>query len=102
MSGPVPTCPKCRHRHLAGLRCWAGAYVYAVRALVLARYGESCCHCARPGSDSVEHVTPRSAGGTDDLPNLLPAHLVCNLRRGVRPMPGYGTRTVTDTTSGRW
>jgi 5-methylcytosine-specific restriction endonuclease McrA len=101
-TGQAPPCPRCRHRHLPGLRCWAGRYVYDVLARVLAHYGQACCHCARPGSNSVEHVVPRSVGGTDDLANLRPAHLACNVRRGVGAMAGYGQRTITETRSSRW
>ena len=96
----APYCPRCKHRHLSGLRCWRGRYVAAVLALVLAEYGDHCCHCGRPASRSVEHVIPRSVGGTDDLANLRPAHLLCNLQRGTRPMAGYlPVRTVS---SSRW
>ena len=98
----APTCGRCHHRHLETLPCWAGRYVAQVRALVLDTYGDTCCHCGRPGARSVEHVHPRSVGGTDTLANLLPAHLTCNLRRGTRPMPGYLARPVTTYTSTRW
>jgi hypothetical protein len=98
----APTCGRCHHRHLAGLPCWAGRYVYRVRALVIATYGDTCCHCGLPGARSVEHVRPRSMGGTDALANMLPAHLGCNLKRGTKPMTGYATRPVIASTSTRW
>ena len=101
-TGQAPTCPRCHHRHLPGLRCWGGRYVAAVLARVLSHYGQACCHCDRPGANSVEHVVPRSAGGTDDLANLRPAHLSCNVRRGTSAMAGYGQRGITETTSSRW
>lgn len=31
---------------------------------------------------SVDHVFPRSKGGTDDLDNLALTHLICNIRKG--------------------
>lgn len=71
-------------------------------AAVLATYGDSCCHCGKPGSGSVEHVVPRARCGTDDLANLRPAHLVCNLKRGTKPMAGYGVRELTPVSSTRW
>lgn len=69
-----------------------------LRALVLATYGDVCYHCGLPGSRSVEHLLPRSLGGTDQLSNLAPAHLSCNISRGVDPLPGR----VTDSRSLRW
>lgn len=89
----APACPACRHRHLVGLPCWNGRYVARVAAAVLAEYGDTCCHCGQPGARSVEHVRPRSWGGTDDLANLRPAHLRCNLSRGTRPMVGWALPT---------
>lgn len=70
-----------------------------LRRLVLSTYGDICVHCGEPGARSVEHLQPRSRGGTDALANLRPAHLVCNISRGVRPMP---TAPVTVETSSNW
>jgi hypothetical protein len=39
-----------------------------------------------PWSPSVDHVIPVSFGGGNDPENLRLAHLVCNMRRGVRPL----------------
>ena len=100
--GRAPVCARCGHRHLEALPCWAGRYVGEIRALVIAVYGDTCCHCGRPGARSVEHVTPRAMRGTDAIGNLLPAHLACNLRRGTRPMAGYDTRPIVLSTSSRW
>jgi 5-methylcytosine-specific restriction endonuclease McrA len=100
--GTAPPCRRCQHRHLPGLPCWGGRYVAQVRALVLATYGDGCVHCGGPGARSIEHVHPRSMGGTDALSNLRPAHLACNMARGTQPMPGWGTGPVTAETSGRW
>lgn len=38
---------------------------------------------------SWDHVVPRAAGGSDDLWNLQPAHLGCNIRRGDTPLRQY-------------
>lgn len=69
------------------------------RAKVLA--ASDVCHlCGKPGADSVDHVIPRSLGGSDDLTNLRPAHFTCNSSRG------NGTRRrgkrVTNPTSRAW
>ena len=49
-----------------------------------------CCYCGgrmdgtgqEPDAPSVEHVLPRSMGGTDDVGNLAAAHRRCNEARG--------------------
>ena len=74
---------------------WGGRRAQALLALVLATYGNSCTLCGspirldlprrHPDGPSVEHLRPRSKGGSDDLPNLRPAHLRCNSARGNRP-----------------
>jgi 5-methylcytosine-specific restriction endonuclease McrA len=91
----APRCTRCRHRHVQAVPCWRGRYVRRVLAGVLAEYGDRCVHCGRPGSTSVEHVTPRSYGGLDILDNLRPAHPVCNFRRGTKPMPGFALPTTS-------
>lgn len=101
-AGTAPACPKCRKRHLLELPCWAGRYVSQVRVRVLETYGTVCCHCGRPGALSVEHVQPRSFGGTDHVNNLRPAHLLCNVKRGTAPMPGWQPSPLTTEVSSEW
>lgn len=67
---------------------WSGRRIPVLRALTIAAYGERCWLCGSPilGEPvTVDHVLPRSRGGTDDLDNLRPAHRACNLARGNRP-----------------
>lgn len=65
------------------------------RRLVLA--SSSSCHwCRQPISTylprgdgnkaTVDHLTPCSLGGTDELHNLVPACARCNERRGNKPL----------------
>lgn len=47
----------------------------------LATHGWICCICGltiAPGTESLQHLTPRSKGGTDSSENLRPAHQSCN------------------------
>lgn len=56
---------------------------------VIAIHGMICCICAEPialGSESLQHVKPRSKGGTDDISNLRPAHKRCNFALGDREL----------------
>ena len=96
--GLAPRCVRCKRPHSPAVPCWGGHYVARVLAAVLAEYGDRCVHCGRHGSRSVEHVIPRSYGGLDTLDNCRPAHLRCNISRGVKPMPGF----ALPTTSRRW
>lgn len=75
---------------------WGGRKVPRLRALVVATYGRTCHLCHQPirGTVSIDHVIPRSKGGTDDIANCRPAHLKCNVRRGTKPVP---TPLVTST-----
>lgn len=34
---------------------------------------------------SIDHIIPRSLGGSHKIDNLQPAHLLCNSKRGARP-----------------
>lgn len=62
-----------------------------LRVLVTRAHGWRCWLCQRPisptlpGTDpmglSLDHVLPRSRGGSDDVANLRPAHLSCNQGR---------------------
>lgn len=72
---------------------WGGRGARALVGLVLEHYGPRCHLCQLPitattGPDrpSADHLVPRSAGGTNDLANLRPAHLSCNMRRGAKPL----------------
>lgn len=74
MSPPPPRYPS------ATGRPWRRA-----RAAVLAR-STLCWLCGHGGADSVDHVIPRSRGGSLlDPSNLRPAHLRCNIQRGNKP-----------------
>jgi 5-methylcytosine-specific restriction endonuclease McrA len=89
----APRCTSCGKRHSPAVPCWRGRYVHRVMLAVLAEHGDRCVHCGRPGSTSVEHVIPRSYGGLDTLDNCRPAHLLHNLERGTKPMPGFALPT---------
>lgn len=66
-----------------------------MRRLVTEAYGNRCHICTlpinlalaypHPLSLSLDHLLPRSRGGSDDVSNLRPVHLRCNLSRGARP-----------------
>ena len=58
-----------------------------IRFEVMYRAGFACHYCGRTPPDvklHVDHVIPISAGGTDDLFNLVTACLDCNVGKGGR------------------
>ncbi len=52
---------------------------YAYRQL---ERGGICWLCDEEGADTIDHVLPVSAGGTNDPWNLRPAHRACNSAKG--------------------
>lgn len=68
-----------RDRGTANERGYNYGYQQA-RKVVLA---DDICHiCGLPGAATVDHLVPRSLGGSNDLENLAPAHASCNYSRG--------------------
>lgn len=41
----------------------------------------------QPNYPTLDHIVPRSHGGTDETTNLKLAHMECNVRRGNAPLP---------------
>lgn len=64
------------------------------RTLVLHRAAYVCEICKDATATEVDHIWPRSFGGTDDLDNLQAACLPCNRRKG-------GTAYIRDITTDR-
>lgn len=62
---------------------WGGSGTVKLRNEMIAEYGTICHLCGNDIKDkiTVDHVIPRSKGGTDDLGNLRPAHEYCNYSR---------------------
>lgn len=82
---------------------WGGRKVRDLARLAVSVYGSTCCYCHEPidpaystesiyGHNhpkrlSLEHLIPRSRGGSDSIENLRPCHLGCNAARGARRRP---------------
>jgi 5-methylcytosine-specific restriction protein A len=79
----APRCDRCGKAHRPDVKCWRGRRVDQLRVAVL-QIDPVCWLCGGVGADSIDHVVPRSLGGTDELDNLRPAHRACNARRGNR------------------
>ena len=60
---------------------------YEVKEYLLLKFGHKCAYCDGLSQDSVlevEHMTPRSRGGTDRVSNLAIACHTCNQAKGKR------------------
>lgn len=57
---------------------------YSKKRRTILSDGPSCYLCGKPGADSVDHEIALTNGGTNEISNLKPSHLKCNLSKGSR------------------
>lgn len=63
---------------------------YEIRNYVLDRGQHKCGYCSVKGVPlEIEHVIPRSRGGTNRVSNLIPACHSCNSRKGSMPVEDF-------------
>ena len=63
---------------------------YEVREYLLEKWGRKCCYCqAKDVPLQIEHLIPRSQGGTDRVSNLALACNRCNQKKGNRPLEEF-------------
>lgn len=53
----------------------------AVRFAIIAEYDGECQYCQAPDATHIDHIVPRSKGGSDDIGNLILACRSCNFRK---------------------
>jgi len=64
---------------------------YEVREYILAKFGHACVYCGATDVPlEVEHVVPKSRGGSDRVSNLALSCHVCNQRKGDRTAAEFG------------
>lgn len=57
------------------------------RSMVLSRDGERCSYCGAVGVPlQLDHIHPRSKGGSDEPDNLTPACKPCNTSKGAKTL----------------
>ncbi len=61
----------------------------SIRIPILKRDEYMCAYCGRRG-DTVDHITPKSQGGTEDESNLVACCKRCNSRKGDRTLEESG------------
>lgn len=62
------------------------------RRKIYRRDNFQCVYCDSTYMLQLDHVRPRSRGGTDDASNLVTACRTCNLAKGARMIPGRTTQ----------
>ncbi len=64
---------------------------YEVREYLLEKFGRKCCYCGKEGVPlEIEHIIPKSRGGTDRVDNLCLACRDCNKRKGKQTAEEFG------------
>lgn len=87
------TAYRIRHASLAFRRDDAEDWDRSEVAQVLARDGLWCRYCCAPVADgdlTIDHIVPRSQGGSDKPHNLVVACRSCNSRKGARTPAAAG------------
>lgn len=60
---------------------------YEVREYLLEKFDRTCAYCGATGVPlQIEHIQPRSRGGSDRISNLALACQPCNQKKGSRPL----------------
>ena len=58
---------------------------YEVREYLLEKWGRKCAYCGKQNIPlEIEHIVPKSEGGSDRVSNLTLACNTCNVRKGNR------------------
>jgi 5-methylcytosine-specific restriction endonuclease McrA len=77
---------------ISGLEYQQGELVgYELREYVLEKLGQACAYCHTTGVPlEMEHIVPRSRGGSNRVSNLAPACRACNQAKGNRTAAEFG------------
>ena len=64
---------------------------YEVKEYLLDKWGRKCAYCGKKNAPlEVEHIIPKSRGGTDRVSNLTLACKKCNLKKGDQTAEEFG------------
>jgi 5-methylcytosine-specific restriction endonuclease McrA len=64
---------------------------YEVREYLLAKWGRKCVYCQKSGLPlEIEHIIPKSRGGSNRVSNLTIACSKCNLKKGNKTATEFG------------
>ncbi len=64
---------------------------YEVREYLLEKFSRKCCYCGKTDTPlEIEHITPKSRGGSNRVSNLCLACRPCNQRKGNQTATEFG------------
>jgi HNH endonuclease. len=64
---------------------------YEIREYLLEKFGRKCCYCGKENIPlEIEHIIPKSRGGTDRIDNLCLACHECNQKKGNMTAEEFG------------
>jgi 5-methylcytosine-specific restriction endonuclease McrA len=93
---PIPSVIRLRHYVRVPYRRMAGNPTLAG---LIARDGDGCAYCSRREANTIDHVQPRSRGGTHTWDNTVGACEKCNARKSNKTVSEAGmTLRVKPTT----
>ncbi|MFQ6071953.1 MAG: RNA-guided endonuclease IscB [Methanosarcinales archaeon] len=70
---------------------------YEIKQYLLTCYGHKCVYCKGKSGDKIleiEHVIPKSRGGTDRVSNLVIACKTCNMQKGNNTAEEFGFKNI--------
>ncbi len=81
-----------QHPEISGVEYQRGTlWGYEVREYVLEKWGRKCAYCGAENVPlEIEHITPKSRGGSDRVSNLTLACTVCNQEKGNQTAEEFG------------
>lgn len=66
------------------LRSNGGSFSYKEWNELMAKYGNKCIACGKHKKLTIDHILPVSKGGTNDIHNIQPLCLSCNVIKGTK------------------
>ena len=86
---------KMRDPEISGIEYQQGTLMgYEVRGYLAEKFSHKCCYCGRPQGNGVrfevEHMTPKSRGGSDRITNLGWSCHDCNEKKGTMTCEEFG------------
>lgn len=82
---------KMENPEISGVEYQQGELIgYEVREYLLEKWGRKCAYCHKEGVPlEVEHIEPKSLGGSNRVSNLTLACRPCNEKKGSRPVSEF-------------